>query len=33
VLREFGLVLDKVAINGDDRPEVDPWGRGSHSWR
>lgn len=33
MMREFGLVLDKVAVNGDDRPQVDPWGRGSQSWR
>lgn len=33
VAREFGLVLDKVAVNGDGRAQVDPWGRRPQSWR
>lgn len=32
LLREHGLALDRLTINGEDRPAVDPLGRGSQ-WR
>jgi hypothetical protein len=33
LLREHGLALDKMTVNGEDRPSIDPWGRGSEQWR